>query len=97
MRILILYVEYVALDFDRTPRLTNFRMKDMMTVLVRCVLYLHSTACFPDRPTSRLKDVTDPKQMAPDGQTIEGRMQKLCEAVANDIITCANACDTYFR
>ena len=49
------------------------------------------------RPTSRLKDVSDPKQIAPDGQTIEGRMQNLCEAVAEDIKKCANACDTYLK
>ncbi|KAF9644577.1 hypothetical protein BDM02DRAFT_928516 [Thelephora ganbajun] len=45
----------------------------------------------------QLKDVSDPKQVAPDGQTIEGRMQELCEAVAEDIKGCANACDTYLK
>ena len=79
------------------PRLTNSRMKDMMAVLVQCVLYFHLTSCLPDWPTSRLKDVSDPKQIAPDGQTIEGRMQKLCEVVAEDIKKCANACDTYLK
>ena len=72
-------------------------MKDMLTVLMQCVLHLRSTVCFPDQPTSRLKDVSDSKQIAPDGQTIEGRMQKLCDAVAEDIMACANACDTYFK
>ena len=59
--------------------------------------HFHLIVCLSDRPTSRLKDVSDPKQIAPDGQTIEGRMQKLCEAVAEDIKKCANACDTYLK
>ena len=45
----------------------------------------------------RLKDVSDPKKVAPDGQTIEGRMQKLCTDVAGDIKRCAGACDTYLK
>ena len=35
--------------------------------------------------------------MAPDGQTIEGRMEKLCVKVAEDIKRCANTCDTYLK
>lgn len=45
----------------------------------------------------RLNNVSDPKQTAPDGQTVEGRMQKLCEAMAEDIKKCANACDAYLK
>ena len=45
----------------------------------------------------RLKDVSDPKKVAHDGQTIEGRMQKLCANVADDIKRCANTCDTYLK
>ena len=45
----------------------------------------------------RLKDVSDPEKAAPDGQTIEGRMQKLCANVADDIKRCANTCDTYLK
>ena len=41
--------------------------------------------------------MSDPKKTAPDGQTVEGRMQKLCEAAANDIKMCANACDAYLK
>ena len=96
-RVLALYVEYVASNFDRHFRLTNSRMKDMMTVLVQCDSTLSTRTCFPDWPTSRLKDISDPKQIAPDGQTIEGRLQKLCESVADDIKKCANACDTYLK
>ena len=55
-------------------------------------------ACTPsDGPASRLKSVSDPRQEAPDGQTIEGRMQGLCEIAAEDIKECANACDTYLK
>ena len=45
----------------------------------------------------RLKDVTDVTKIAPDGQTIKGRMQELCKDVAEDIKKCANACDTYLK
>ena len=96
-RILALYVEYVASNFGRTPLLTKFRMKDMMAVLVQYVLDLCLAVCFPDRSNSRLNGVSDPKKIGPDGQTIEGRMQTLCEAVAEDIKRCANACDTYLK
>jgi len=97
-KVLTLYVEYVTSNFAPTPRLTSFRMKDMMEVLLRYVrLRLHLTIRPLEFPTSRLKDVDNPKQVAPNGQTIEGRMQKLCEAVAQDIEKCANACDTYLK
>ena len=69
----------------------------MVAVLVQYVLNFHPTVYLSDRRNYRLKDVSDPKQVAPDGQTIEGRMQKLCEAVADDIKNCANACDTYLK
>ena len=49
------------------------------------------------RAPARLKDVTDVTKIAPDGQTIEGRMQKLCADVAEDIKKCANTCDTYLK
>lgn len=49
------------------------------------------------RARDRLKDVTDVTKTAPDGQTIEGRMQKLCTDVAEDIKKCANTCDTYLK
>jgi len=69
----------------------------MMAVLVQCVPPSHLAACLPDRPISRLKDVSDPKQVAPDGQTIESQMKTLCETVADNIKECANACDTYLK
>jgi len=50
-----------------------------------------------NRIPGRLKDVTDVTKIAPDGQTIGGRMQQLCEDVAEDIKKCANACDTYLK
>lgn len=50
-----------------------------------------------DRIAYRLKDVADATKLAPDGQTIEGRMQQLCTGVAGDIKKCANICDTYLK
>ena len=50
-----------------------------------------------DRSICSLNDVTDTKKIAPDGQTMEGRMQNLCEDVAEDIKKCANACDAYLK
>ena len=41
--------------------------------------------------------MSDPTKVASDGQTIEGRMQKLCVKVAEDIKRCANTCDTYLK
>jgi hypothetical protein len=41
--------------------------------------------------------VPDSTQVASDGETIEGRMQKLCEAAAEDMKDCANVCDTYLK
>ena len=96
-RILILYVEYVVSNFDRGLHLTDSRMRDMMAVLVQCVLHSRLTAYLSNQSTYRLKGVSDPKQIAPDGQTIENRMKKLCEDVAEDIKKCGNACDTYLK
>ncbi|KAF9781672.1 hypothetical protein BJ322DRAFT_1161455 [Thelephora terrestris] len=42
-----------------------------------------------------LRGIADPDQIAPDGKSIRGRMQKLCEDVAQDIDKCAEVCDTY--
>ena len=68
----------------------------MMAVLIQYVLpsTVHHS---PDRNVHRLRDVSDPKKVAPDGQTVEGRMQKLCVNVAEDIKRCANTCDTYLK
>jgi len=97
-RVVALYVEYAARDSPRynSPHYSTSRMRDMMGVLVQCVLpsIMH---CSPDRNVYRLKDVSDPKKVAPNGQTIEGRMQELCAGVAKDITRCANTCDTYLK
>ena len=50
-----------------------------------------------DRAPDRLKDVKDLTKIAPNGQTIKGRMQELCADVAEDIKKCANTCDTYMK
>ena len=97
-KVIALYVEYVASDFDRVPspyKSQNERYDDGSRPV--CFVFLSHCVHPSDWPASRLKDVTDPKQTAPDGQTIEGRMQKLCEDVAEDIKKCANTCDTYFK
>lgn len=96
-RVLTLYAEYVASNFDGAPPSHGFQDEgyDGGSRAVR--VHFHLIARLSDCLTSRLKDVTDAKQIAPGGQTIEGRMQKLCEAVAKDIKKCANACDTYLR
>jgi hypothetical protein len=49
------------------------------------------------RNTHRLKDVSDPKKVAPNSKTIEGRMQKLCADVAEDIKRCGNTIDAYLK
>ena len=51
----------------------------------------------PDRNVHRLENVSDPKMVAHNGQTIEGRLQSLCDDVAKDITRCANACDAYLK
>lgn len=58
--------------------------------------YLSCAVCLVDY-NHRLKDVPDLEKVAPDGQTIEARMQKLCADVAEDIKRCANTCDTYLK
>ena len=70
-------------------------MGDMLEVLLQCTRFPHYRARFSNREIRRLKDVSDPKQIGPDGKTIEGRMQTLCEVMADDIVNCANTCDTY--
>ncbi|KAF9242644.1 hypothetical protein BU15DRAFT_60359 [Melanogaster broomeanus] len=45
----------------------------------------------------RLRYVRDPKQLFPDGTTIEGRMQQLMKDIADDITNCGNICDAYTK
>lgn len=68
-----------------------------MEVLLQCDRHFHITAHGSHPLVARLNLVTDPKKMTPGGETIEGRMQRLCEAVAEDIKECANACDAYLK
>jgi hypothetical protein len=74
-----------------------FRMKDMMEVLLQCDPNFCIIALISDRSTPRLNGVADPKQIGPDGDTVEGRMQKHCRGAAEDIENCGNACDTYLQ
>lgn len=45
----------------------------------------------------RLRNVRDEDTVGPDGTTILARLQGLIQQVAEDIKTCANACDTYSK
>ncbi|KAJ7498476.1 hypothetical protein FB451DRAFT_1016491 [Mycena latifolia] len=46
---------------------------------------------------TQLKSVKDSEEIAPDGTTIRGRMQEIIKGTAEDIKSCANACDTYTK
>ncbi|KAJ7223972.1 hypothetical protein C8J57DRAFT_1591283 [Mycena rebaudengoi] len=46
---------------------------------------------------TQLKSIKDPEEVAPDGSTIRGRMQGILQSTADDIKSCANACDTYTK
>ncbi|KAF8178111.1 hypothetical protein K438DRAFT_1938825 [Mycena galopus ATCC 62051] len=46
---------------------------------------------------TQLKNVKDVDETAPDKTTIKGRMQELAKKTAEDIKSCANACDTYTK
>lgn len=76
----------------------HVEMKDMMTVLIQYVftpfsVITRSPIVFP----TRLKNVKDPEEIAPDGTTIKGRMEDIIKGTADDIKACANACDTYSK
>lgn len=45
----------------------------------------------------RLKNIKDPKEIAYDGITIEGRMQELIRMTEGEIKQCTNACDTFHK
>ena len=45
----------------------------------------------------RLRGIKDEETIGPDGQTIKARMQELVKQTAEDIKTCANACDAYSK
>ncbi len=51
---------------------------------------------FSDR-SLRLRDIKDPKDVGPDGRTLEARLQSLSDNAAADIKACANACETYIK
>ena len=72
-------------------------MKDMIAVLLQCDVHPCFSASLSDGSTRRLGSISDPKQVAPDGQTLEGQMETLCVAVADDIEKCAYYCNVYFK
>ncbi|THH29709.1 hypothetical protein EUX98_g4473 [Antrodiella citrinella] len=45
----------------------------------------------------QLRDVKDPKEIGPDGQPIDSRLQGISQQTAADIKDCANTCDTYAK
>jgi hypothetical protein len=96
-RVLALYAEYVASNLNLSPPSHKFQNERHDGSSPQVPLYSCPTGFLPDRPLSSLDEVSDPGQVASDGQTVAGRMQKLCEAVAEDIKKCANACDTYLK
>ncbi len=44
-----------------------------------------------------MRGIRDEESVGPDGQTIKARLQELIKQTAEDIKTCANACDTYAK
>ena len=48
-------------------------------------------------PPARLRMIKDEEEPGPDGTTIKARLQELVKRTADDIKTCANACDTYSK
>ncbi len=42
-----------------------------------------------------MRDIKDPCDIGPDGQTLESRLKSLSDGAAEDIKSCANACDAY--
>ena len=66
-----------------------------MEVLLKCVPHFTLTVHVPEQPTPSLHSLSPHEVVAPGGQTIADRMEKLCKAGADDIDKCAKACDTY--
>ena len=81
---------------DNRIKALHVEMKNMITVLIQYVraLFVPVTASLS---ALRLKNVKDVAEVAPDGTTVEGRMQDLAKVTAGDIKDCANACDTYSK
>ena len=96
-RILALYVEYVVLNVDWPSPSHEFQDEryDGGSRAVGVCFYLGVN--LSDLSTSRLDEAFDPKKIVPGGQTIEERIQTLCEDAARDIKECGNACDAYSK
>lgn len=92
-----LYVECVARNYLVSSPSHPFQNESHDGSSPSVLPLSHVATYISDKLTCRLNNVSDPKQTAPDGQTIEGRMQRLCEAAADDIKDCANACDAYLK
>ena len=60
-------------------------------------IHFHLGVNLSDLSTSRLDEAFDSKRIAPDGRTIEERVETLCKDVARDIKECGNACDAYSK
>ncbi|KAF7297297.1 hypothetical protein MIND_00962900 [Mycena indigotica] len=63
----------------------------------RKILALHMEMKDMMSVLTQLRNVKDSEEIAPDGTTIKGRMQELMKGTADDIKSCANACDTYTK
>lgn len=82
-------LEAARRDNDKKIQLLYLEMKDMMSVLLRFVEIRleNKVAHF----SNRVKDLKKIKKEH------ENRLQKLTNAIADDIKACANACDTYSK
>lgn len=45
----------------------------------------------------RLRHMKDPKEVAPDGSTLDDRIQGLMQKIAKDITNAGSACDVYMK
>lgn len=82
---------------DRKTVALYVEMKDMMKVLVQYVSKRRIEACVHalGRLRNIEKDVADKQD--PGGTCMTSRLEDLVRDVADDIIACGNACDTYSK
>jgi len=97
-RILALYTEYVVKCYRKL--MWSHQHQDERYDDSPCSVSFLRSPWFrtsADYGPGRLRGVKDVAKIAPDGKTMKGRMQGLCNDVAEDIKKCANTCDTYLK
>ena len=82
-------------DNDKKIGVLFVEMRDMMEALLQYGVRLSVMKLCSS--SFRLRGVKDEESTGPDGQTIKARLQELVKQIAEDIKTCANACDTYAK